>query len=236
MRLKQMVSRYRSPSGLIVEKFQYDQFENNRIKRKTEYSIILPGVSKSDLIRKLGPANGQIELEIDEAITNLLSAGIIKEWENSLEKRYVIVDGNLKALIKSLREMHFLEWQTLEFKLKFIAPPTYEESQWVASLKGRDDARRLLARWDHFRYDFNKLRKDETIFGRSGERLMQTWEQIKEEYQAKHEDFSKKLHKAIEGIFTDHRNTIKDYSFLIDVIGLLCPSVVIFMQQMDLTK
>lgn len=99
-----------------------------------EFHIFIPGIS----IQEIDEKECFKEAEIEEGISTLLKAGLLRKYLLGSEVRYVIADSELLYFFGAIRELFISEINYLIYKWKILEPPTEIEMKrfgWVFGSK-----------------------------------------------------------------------------------------------------
>lgn len=215
-------------SGVRITKTDY--WEANKYtknKYATEYTFTLPGISISEFMDNDDLLSAKFQRDdVEEGFSILIKNGLIKPaLVFRGETRYIIADERLRSLTQDLRLAHNMEWWLLKHKWKHFSEPTQEEQQRMNWLIGEEEMKTIFRDAEMSRFEDKELRRGKLIFkfapnGQS-KRRQEYMHYLNQELLKYESEFI----KEVQDVKKKHSETIEDYVFIHDIIGIVCPMV-----------
>jgi hypothetical protein len=211
--------------GVHITKTEYwEANKYSKNKYSTEYTFTLPGVSIKEFMDNDSLGTKFQRDDVKEGFSLLINNGLI---EPALvfrgEIRYIITDERLRSLTQDLRRVHHIEWRLLMHKWQHFSEPTREEYQRMNWLVNEEEMRKIFRDAEMSRFKDKEVRRGKLIFAPNG--LPKKPEEYLHYLNQELQEYESELTKEVQNVREKHRNTIEDYIFLHDIIGVVCPMV-----------
>jgi hypothetical protein len=202
-----------------VENWTID-LEIDQTWRDYYYECWLPGVSVKDFMSyDFWGLKPKLQ-DVIRSFSLLEKYGIIKKIMingSKHEIRYTLVDERLRKLSYELESAHSMEWDYLQHKWLYSRLPNRPEFERLIMLLGKENAYGSLA----------KIKENRMMHGIRWKLMdRKTQKEHKKELEKQFQEKESKLEKKVDWIKKKYSMVLRDYEFLYDVIGLICPMVI----------
>jgi hypothetical protein len=209
-------------SGISIVKTEFWEVKKYKNKKyATEYSFTLPGVSVDELIKNDSLGAKFSHADVEAAFKLLIENGLIKPGIVFRgQRRFVIADDRLLNLTMALKWIHNDEWRFLLHKWMSFDEPTREEKERMNWLLGEEEATRIFKKVEISRHEYKQIMKGKLI---NPNLSAQQYKRSLEQDLIKHKS---QLDEKIKKAKINHRETIQEYTFLHDIIKIVCPMII----------
>ncbi len=219
-------TKYTLKSGVIIIKTRY--WEANKYTENnyaTEYTFTLPGVSINEFMYNDDLVNTKFRRDdIEEGFSILIKSNLIKPvLVFRGESRFIIAEERLQSFIRDLRWVYHKESSYLLHKWQHFSEPTKEEYQRMSFLLNDEEVSAMFKTAEKSRLFDDEVRGGEIRFLPAGKykKPIDYFREVRQEQDKLKSEFI----KEVRTVRKKHHQTIKDFVFLHEIIGIVCPLI-----------